>query len=136
MPSQCYPGAREKFLTAQLSWLSGTYRALLLPEAYVPDFDDLFLADVFAGVRIAISDALTNRTATKGVASCDPIRWGTLADTRNAAKLIIFRDSGVEATSDLIAFCDTDKLQGAPLALVGLDYFYIPNALDGGIFRL
>lgn len=136
MGSQLYPSAREKFLTAQMSWLSGTYRSLLLPESYLPDFDDVFLTDVFVGVRIAISDPISSRTATNGYANSDAIRWGTLVDARRAASMIIFKDSGDEATSDLVCFVDAEHLLGTPLVLQGFDYFYLPNTIDGGIFRL
>lgn len=136
MAAQCYPSAREKFLTAQLSWISGTYRALLLPESFNPDFDDQFLSDIFVGVRIAVSDPITGRTATKGFANCDPIKWGILADSRKASAIIIFRDTLIEESSDLICYLGPEKLQGAPIQLLGLDYFYIPSLLDGGIFRL
>mgnify|MGYP000877269901 CR=1 FL=1 len=134
--SQLYPSAREKFLTAQLSWTAGVYRAVLLPESYTPNFAHEFLSEIFEGVRIAVSDPITARTATDGYANCASIRFGVLVDTRKAAKMIIYKDTGIEATSDLVCFLDSDNLQGAPLDLIGFEYFYTPNALDGGIFRL
>lgn len=136
MSSQLYPSAREKFLTAQLNWTSGVYRAILLPESYTPNFDNEFFSEVFAGVRLAVSDPISARTATDGYANCASVRFGVLVDSRKAAKMIIFRDSGIEATSDLVAFIDTEGLQGAPLDLIGFEYFYTPNSIDGGIFRL
>lgn len=136
MSSRLYSKTREKFLTAQLSWLSGSYRGLLLPDSYTPDFGDEFFSDVFEGVRIAVSEEITGQTATNGVANCDAIRWPLLVDSRLASKIIIFKDTGVESTSDLICFIDTEDIVGAPLALVGFDYFFMPNAVEGGIFRL
>lgn len=135
MPSQLYPSARQLFRTAQLSWLVGDYKAILLPEAYIPDFADVFLADVSAGVRIATSDLLENKTVTEGVCSCDPIHFGILVDSRNAAKMLIYKHTGDEATSNLIVFLDSTELLGTPLPLVGFDYFYVPSSLEGGIFR-
>lgn len=134
--SQLYPSAREKFLTAQLSWTSGVYRALLLPESYTPNFDNEFLSEIFEGVRLAISDPISGRTATDGYANCSSIRFGVLVDTRKAAKMVVFKDTGVETTSDLVCYLDEDNLQGAPLDLIGFEYFYTPNSIDGGIFRL
>lgn len=136
MSSQLYPKAREKFLTAQLSWLSGAYRAVLLPESYSPDFDDEFLSDIFEGVRIATSNNISGRTATGGVASSAAINFGTIVDSRLAAKIIIYKDTGIETTSDLVCFLDTESLQGAPVTLVGFEYFFVPSQLNGGIFRL
>jgi hypothetical protein len=136
MSSQLYPKAREKFLTGQLNWLSGAYRAVLLPDSYNPDFEDEFLSDIFEGVRIAISDPISSRTAANGVASSAAITFGMLLDGRPASKVIIFKDTTVEATSDLVCFVDSEELVGAPLSLIGFEYFFIPNEVNGGIFRL
>lgn len=136
MPSQLFPSAREKFLTAQLNWLTGTYRGVLLPQTFVPDFDDQFLVDIFAGVRIAVSDVISNRTAARGVASSDPINFGILAEARLGSSIILFRDTLDETTSDLVCYIAPENIQGTPVPLVGFEYFFIPSALDGGIFRL
>lgn len=136
MASQLFPSAREKFATAQLSWIASTYRAILLPEAFVPDFDDVFLSDISAGVRIATSQEITDRTATGGKCSSAPILFGVLADARLGDKMIIYRDTLDETTSDLVVFIDEAQIQGAPVTLEGLEYFFTPSLLDGGIFRL
>ena len=136
MSSQCYPKARERFGTAQLDWTAGTLRCLLLPESYNPDFEDEYLSDISAGVRIATSDAMTGRTMTDGYANSDPIRFPLLLDNRLAAKAIIFKDTGVENTSVLIFLMDEAELVSAPFELEGFDYFIYPNTLGGGFFRL
>lgn len=136
MSSQLYPNARELFLTGQLSWLGGTIKALLLPESYNFDPTDVNLEDIFAGVRVAVSAAITGRTADNGVANCDPIEFGLLVDSRLVSKLILFKDTGNETTSTLIAFIDSTELFGTPLDLVGFEYFFVPDAINGGVFRL
>lgn len=136
MASQLYPSSRQMFLTAQLSWLVGDYKAILLPESYNFDDEDVYLADVFSGVRIAISELIENKTAVDGIASCDPIEFPQLVDNRNVAKAIIFKDTGDEATSPLVVFLDSESLFGVPFQPVGLDYFITPSVLEGGIFRL
>lgn len=136
MSAQLYPKAREKFLTAQINWVTDDFSAILLPEVYLPNFSNEFLSDVSSAVRIATSDLILNRTATNGYADCDPISYLALLDDRNAAQLIIYRDTGVEATSDLIAYYGADFLAGAPFPLEGLDYFVFVNQLEGGLFRL
>lgn len=136
MASQLYPSARQLFLTAQLSWLTGDYKAILLPPSYAFDADDVFLSDVSAGVRIAVSINIENKTAVLGTANCDPIAFGTLADSRLVDKIIIFKDTGDEATSPLVVFVDETEIQGAPAELVGFEYFFTPSALEGGLFRL
>jgi hypothetical protein len=134
--SQCYPKAREKFLTAQLNWMTGDFRAVLLPQSYVPDFTDEFLADIIANVRIATSDLMEDRTATNGFAYAPPIKFPALLDNRLASQAVIYKDTGDEATSPLVFYMSEDLLIGAPFALEGLDYFIYPDALEGGYFRL
>lgn len=136
MSSQLYPNARELFATAQLSWLAGTIKAILLPESYNPDFEDANLDDIFTGVRIAVSEPLTGRTATRGICNSDPIEFGLLVDSRIASKLVLFKDTGSESTSTLIAFLDADSLFGVPVSLIGFEYFFVPSTINGGIFRL
>lgn len=134
--SQCYPKAREKFLTAQIDWLGDDFKAVFLPASYNPNFADEFLADILVDVRIAISNALENLTATNGYAGADPIKFPLLIDSRQAAQAVIFRDTGDEATSDLIFYMSSDMLSNTPLSLEGFDYFIYPDALAGGFFRL
>lgn len=136
MQSQLYPYARELFATAQLSWTSGVMRGLLLPSSYVPDFTDQFLSDIFTGVRIAISDEIQGRTATNGLCTGTAAKFPLLFDNRAVSQAVIFKDTGVENTSVLIAYLGAEGLINEPFVPVGFDYFIYPNIAEGGFFRL
>lgn len=136
MSSQCFPLARQKFLRGQLDWLAGTLRCVLLPESFVVDFEAEFLSDIAAGSRIAISQAITGRTADLGYAFSDAILFPQLVDNRRADKAIIYKDTGNEATSALIFLMEEPNLIPVPFALQGFDYYIYPNAAEGGFFRL
>lgn len=136
MESQLYPHARELFATAQLSWLAGNWRALFLPSSYAPNFDNQFLSDIIAGVRIATSELITTRTAALGVCSGDHIRFPFLFDTRLVSQAVIYKDSGLEATSVLVAYISEESFMIDPFKPIGLDYFIYPNVAEGGFFRL
>lgn len=136
MESQLYLPARELFATGQLSWLAGNWRALFLPVSYTPDFTDHFLSDIPSGVRIAISELVTSRTAANGVCTGDHIKFPFLFDTRFVSQGVIFKDTGVEATSPLVAYIGSDGFMIDPFKPIGLDYFIYPNVAEGGFFRL
>lgn len=136
MDSQLFPSARQKFLTAQLDWTAGDLRAVLLADSYEPTFTEDNLDDVPSNVRVATSELLTGRTATNGIASCQPIEFGLLLSDTLCSKAIIFKDTGVESTSSLIFFIGDDGLVTDPFTPVGLEYFIYPNLVDGGLFRL
>lgn len=136
MESQLYPHARELFATAQLNWTTGIVRGILLPISYAPDFTDQFLNEVSVGVRVATSAESTGRTAVGGLCSGDAIPFRLLFDTRFVSQAIIYKDTGDEATSPLIAYIGEDDLVSDPFKPVGLDYFIYPNVVEGGFFRL
>lgn len=136
MQSQLYPYARELFATAQLDWTAGVMRGLLLPASYVPDFTDQFLSDIFVGVRIAISDEIQGRTATNGLCTGTAAKFPLLFDNRAVSQAVIFKDTGVENTSILIAYLGAEGLINEPFVPVGFDYFIYPNVAEGGFFRL
>lgn len=136
MESQLYPYARELFATAQLDWTAGVVRGLLLPVSYVPDFTDQFLSDIFSGVRIAISEEIQGRTATNGLCSGTAAKFPLLFDNRLVSQAVLFRDTGVESTSTLIAYLGAEGLISEPFQPIGFDYYIYPNVAEGGFFRL
>ena len=136
MQSRLYSYARELFATAQLSWTTGTYRALFLPESYVPDFADQFLSDIDSGVRIAVSEPITARTAIDGICTGSHAKFPFLFDNRFITQAVIFKDTEVEGTSVLVAYLGSDDLVTERFKPLGLDYFIYPNVVEGGFFRL
>lgn len=136
MASQCYPSIREKFLLGQFDWTAGLVRCVLLSDSYVKNLDAVMLSDIPESSRIAISQPVTGRTATLGYASSDPIFFPLLVDNRFAAKAILFRDTEVESTSQLIFLMEDPNLIPSLFPLQGFDYYIYPNVAEGGFFRL
>jgi hypothetical protein len=134
--SQLYPYARELFATGQLSWLAGVYRAILLPDAYLPDFTNQYLISIPLGTRVATSFDITGRTATNGICGGNPIEFPLLADDRFVSQAIIYKHTTVEATSILVAYIDRDTLVTTPFKPVGIKYYIYPNTEEGGFFRI
>jgi hypothetical protein len=134
--SQLYPYARELFATAQLDWRAGVMRAVFLPSSYVPNFTNQFLNNISEAVRIAVSEEITGRTATNGLCYGLPAKFPLLFDNRLVSQAVIFKDTGVESTSILVAYIGEDGLVNEPFQPIGFDYFIYPNVVEGGFFRL
>lgn len=58
------------------------------------------------GARVAVSTNLTGKTSTAGVADADDVTFALVTGS-SAEYIVIYQDSGVDATSQLIAFIDT-----------------------------
>lgn len=108
MANQIYGKTRQKFLTGGLNWLSGNTKAVLVDTGvYTPNMDtDEFLSDIPVGARVATSGNLVNKTAVLGAADADDITiTGVTGATVEA--LVLYVDTGTEATSSLILMWDT-----------------------------
>lgn len=106
MPNALYPTARAAFGNGGIAWLTDDIRAVLVDATYV--YSDLhdFLDDVVAGNRVATSASMTGKTNVLGVFDADDLVF--TAVTGDVVKgVIIYKHTGVEATSQLILFYDS-----------------------------
>lgn len=135
MSNALQPSGRQTFLQGDADWLVDTFKIVLVDASYIYSAAHDFLADVGAGARIATTAALGSKTATNGYAfSASPVLSAVPAgDT--AMGFWLYRDTGVEATSHLVAFYDT-KSDDTPISLAtnGGNVTINPAAL--GWFRL
>ena len=129
-----YDAARERFLRGELSWSDGTIKAVLVTAAYTPDFEaDEFLSDVLVGARVAMSNALEDKSTTGGWASAPLIIWDAVTGAQCTA-LVFVDDTGDPATTPLIAYLN-DDVTNLPLSPNGAKVTFIAHA-DTGFFRL
>lgn len=138
MANSLYGKGREKFLTGDIDWTSDTIKALLVDtDNYTVSIDaDEFLADVPAGGRVATSDALAGKTADLGVADADDFVFpsGYTMPAPVSEAIVIYKDTGSDATSPLIAYIDTTT--GLPITPNGADINVAVNAGVNKLFRL
>ena len=106
MATGLYATGRDAFLTGDIDWVSDTIKVALIDSAdYTEDLAvDDFLDDI-AGGAIVSTGTLTGKTSSAGVADADDVTLTTVSGDVSEA-LVIYRDSGAAATSQLIAFID------------------------------
>lgn len=116
MANALYGKGREAFLNADIDWAVDTIKAILVDTAsYTVSIDvDDFLDDVPGAARIGSAVTLASKTSTLGVADAADISFTGLVAAPSIEALVIFKDTGVEATSALIAYIDTAT--GLPVA--------------------
>jgi hypothetical protein len=102
-----YDLGRQAFLEGDLDWTGQDMRVILIDTAdYTFNQAHDFLNDVPAGARVAVSGALTGKTATNGVADADDVVFTAVTGDQSEA-LIIYQHTGTETTSRLVAYIDT-----------------------------
>lgn len=135
MANALYDKGREKFLRGELSWNSDDIKIVLVDtDQYTVDLSTHeFLSSIDAGARIATSANLSSKTTTNGVADAADVTLNSVTGNQSEA-IIIYKDTGDEATSPLIAYIDSAT--GLPITPSGGN---ITIAWDNGankIFKL
>jgi hypothetical protein len=125
---------REGFLDGNIDWDTNTIKLFLYDEgADAFNAADDNLDDILAGARIATSGALTTKTVTDGVADADDVTL-SLVSGASVESIELYKDSGVESTSRLIANIDTAT--GLPVTPNGGDIIIVWDAGANRIFKL
>lgn len=108
MANALYDKGRQKFLEGTVSWLNDTIKVLLVDTGlYTVNLaTHEFLSDIPTGARVGVAQTLAAKTSTGGVADAGDVTFNTVTGASVEA-LVIYKDSGVETTSPLIAYIDT-----------------------------
>jgi hypothetical protein len=130
-----YDKGREGFLDGSIDWDTDDIREILVDVAdytvNLATHDNL--DDVPAGARVAVSTSLTGKTKTDGVADANDVTMSLVTGDPSEA-IILYKHTGTESTSRLIAYIDTAT--GLPVTPNGGD---IITQWDNGankIFKL
>lgn len=133
MANALYDRGRESFLRGEISWSGDNIKAVLVDTAtYTVNLaTDQFLSTIPLLERVATSDNLESKTTTSGTADAADIAFAAVTGDQSEA-LVLYQDTGVEATSRLIAYID--NATGLPVTPNGGDVQVQWDA--SGIFTL
>ena len=135
MANTLYDSARQGFLEAQINWLTDTVKVLLVDAgSYTPNVSTHhFLADIQVSSRIAGPVTLTSKTTTGGAADAADVTFTSVSGA-SIEMIIIYKDTGTEATSPLLAMIDTAT--GLPITPNGGDIIVTWDNGVNKIFRV
>ena len=103
--AELYDKCKENFLTGKINWLEDDIKVILIGDGYEVDIhDDEFFSSIPFDASIAVSASLTGKTAEYGIANAsDIIIYDVVGQCRF---MVLFKDTGDENTSPLIAYFD------------------------------
>ena len=120
MANTLYDYCRQRFLESQINWMTDTIKVYLVStSAYTPQTAvHQYIADIPPSARTAGPVTLTAKATTGGAADAADCTFTSVSGaTINA--IVIYKDTGTEATSPLIAYIDTAT--GLPITPNGGD---------------
>lgn len=135
MTNVLYAAAKEAFLSGDIDLTADTIKAQLVDAAdyTVNAATDTALDDIAAGARVATAITLGTKSVTGGVFDAADGTF-TTATGDEAEALVIYKDTGVESTSTLIAYIDSAT--GLPVTPNGGNITVTWDSGSNKIFKL
>lgn len=135
MANTLYDKARQRFLEAQINWMTDTVKVILVDTgAYTPQTAvHEYLSDIPTSARIAGPVTLTGKATTGGAADAADCTFPSVSGASIEA-IIIYVDSGTESTSPLI--CIIDTATGLPITPNGGDIIVVWDNGANKIFKV
>ena len=120
MANTLFDAARQRFLEAQINWMTDTIKVILVDtSAYTPQTSvHQYLSDISSSARIAGPVTLTAKATVGGAADGADVTFTSVSGPSIEA-IVIYVDTGTESTSPLIAYIDTAT--GLPITPNGGD---------------
>lgn len=107
MANALYDKAREEYLDGVLDWSSNNVKVVGVKSTYTFSAAHTNLSQIAAGDRVSTSANLSGKTVTNGVADANDTVLPSVTNGVAIAALVLYNDTGVEATSRLICYIDT-----------------------------
>lgn len=135
MANTLFDKARQRFLEAQINWLTDTIKVLLVSTtAYTVNASTHeFLSDISGSARIAGPITLTGKSTAGGAADGADVTFPAVTGGAIGA-IVIYSDTGTESTSPLIAYLDTAT--GLPITPNGGDIIVTWDNGTNKIFKV
>jgi hypothetical protein len=131
MANALYAKGKEKMLSASINFSSDTIKVALVKNTYTQSLGtDEFYSTVSPHV-VGTPQTLGTKTVSLGVFDAADATWLTVLAGDTFEGVVIYKDTGVEATSPLLAYIDT--ITGFPLASNGGD---ITVQWDNGTYKI
>ena len=114
-----YPKGKEALLNGDIDWLLDDIRTVLIDLAdYTYSAAHDFLDDVPAAARVGTPQVLGTKTSTNGAADAADATFPSVSGDQSEA-ILIYKHTGTEATSALIAILTGRQLVTAAAAAAG-----------------
>lgn len=135
MANTLYDFARQRFLEAQINWMTDVIKVILVDTgAYTPQTAvHQYLADIPISARIAGPVTLVSKSTAGGAADAADCTFTSVTGA-SIESIVIYVDSGTEATSPLIAYIDTAT--GLPITPNGGDIIVTWDNGTNKIFKV
>lgn len=122
MANAMFDKGLENLWAGSIDWSTDNIKVVMVDHGTdTPNTStDEFLSDILAGARVATSGNLATKTVTAGVVDAADITITSVSGA-TVESLVVYKDTGVDSTSPLIAYIDTTSDASLPFTPNGGD---------------
>lgn len=134
MANTLFDNCRQLLLEGQINWMTDTIKCILVDSGNysVQTATHKHLSDISSSARVTAPVTLTGKATTGGAADAADVTF-TAVSGASIEAICLYKDSGDEATSPLIAWIDTAT--GLPITPNGGDIIVVWDNGSNKIFR-
>lgn len=129
-----YAHACELFATAALSWVGSDIKAMLVAVGYAALRTHKFVSEIPSASILIRSGTIQNLAAPGGICRGDIPEFDAFLAVQAAVALVLYFDSGDDASSILIYYSSDGP--GFPFVPAGFNYFVGYDQSNGGFFQV
>lgn len=134
MANALYDTGRDAFLNGDIDYTADTIKMALVSSSYTPNLNTHdFWNDVSANV-VGTPQTLAGKSTSAGIANCSDVTFSAVAGGSTVAYIVLYKDTGTPATSQLIACYDTAT--GLPIVTSGADITIRIDTGSNKLFKL
>lgn len=131
MANALYALGKEKILSGAIDLITDTIKVMLVKNTYPQNLTtDEFISTV-SPYRLNTDQTLASKSIALGVVDAGDATFTAVTAGDTSEGVVIYKDTGVEATSPILAYIDT--ITGFPLATNGGD---ITVQWDNGAYKI
>lgn len=131
MANVFYAKGKEAILSGSINFITDTIKVALIKNDYAQNITTDQYYTVIAASVIGTPITLSTKTVANGIFDAADVTWSAVAAGSTSEGVVIYKDTGSNATSPLIAYIDV--ITGFPLATNGGD---ITVQWDNGSFKI
>ncbi len=135
MASRLYTYGLQALLEGGIAYLTDSIKVAMVSSLYLPNSaTDRYLSDLPGPSVIGTPATLTSKTSTGGTANASSATITGVSGVYTISYLVLYKDSGLAATSPLLALIDTAT--GLPLTTLSGDVVITWDTDTNKIFSL
>jgi hypothetical protein len=136
MANILYDLGRQAFLEGDIDYITDTIKVALVRSTYTPNVaTHQYYSDLTPGTHVVgTPQTLTSKSSTAGVANASSVTFSSVTGGSTVSYLVLYKDTGVNSTSPLIALIDTAT--GLPVSTNGGDITISWDTGSNKIFKL